>query len=70
MIALRILMLLAAVSVCYLLILHLGPSPVAVSPQGPEAAALPAHSQYKQALDQAQAAARKMRAQRAEADEK
>ena len=68
MIALRILMLLAAVSVCYLLILHLGPAPGAAGPNPPEAAALPAHSQYKQAMDQANAVARKMRAQRAEAD--
>jgi hypothetical protein len=71
MIALRLLMLLAAVAVCYLLFLHVGPAPTPVDSAGtglPNSASQTEHSEYKQAMDKAHAAVRQMQAQRAEAD--
>jgi hypothetical protein len=71
MIALRILMLLAAVAVCYLLFLHMGATtPASPGAPGdlPTSASTVEQSQYKQAMDKAHAAARHMQAERAEAD--
>ena len=59
--ALRLVMLLAALPVCYLLFFR---SPPAAAPSSaPEA-----HSQYKRDMDQARDAAKQMQAQKAEAD--
>ena len=58
--ALRLVMLLAAVPVCYLLFFHSQPAGNASAPA--------AHSQYKREMDQAHAAAKQMQAQKAEAD--
>ena len=71
MITLRILMLLAAVAVCYVLFLHVGTTPSAARSSGadlPATASAADRDQYKQALDKAHAVARQMQAQRAEAD--
>ena len=71
MITLRILMLLAAVAICYLLFLHVSPTLAPTPAAGtdlPDTAAVQPHSQYKQAMDKAHAAARQMQAQRKEAD--
>ena len=71
MTTLRILMLLATVAICYLLFLRGMPAPTPAHSAGadqPDAASVEAHSQYKQAMDKAHAAARQMQAQRAEAD--
>ena len=71
MIALRLLMLLAAVAVCYLLFLHIGSAPTSTDSAStglPNPASQTEHSEYKQAMDKAHAAARQMRAQKAEAD--
>ena len=71
MIALRILMLLAAVAICYLLFLRVGPAPIPTFPDGtnrPAAASTAGQDQYKAAMDKAHAAARQMQAQRTEAD--
>lgn len=59
--ALRIVMLLAAVPVCYLLFFH-------SQPAGKTNATPEAHSQYKRDMDQAHEAAKQMQGQRAEAD--
>ena len=64
-------MLLAAVAVCYLLFLHVGPVPTPADSTGtnlPHSASRTEQSEYKQAMDKAHAAARQMQAQRAEAD--
>ena len=60
--ALRLVMLLAAVPVCYLLFFH-SSQPVGNAAPTPEA-----HSQYKRDMDQARDAAKQMQAQKAEAD--
>ena len=81
--ALRLLMLLVTVAVIYLMFLRsqtptadLPPDLVqssaadSVAPGASPAPAVPrAHSQYKEALDRAHAAARQMQAQHAEADD-
>ena len=59
--ALRLVMLLAAVPVCYLLFFHSQPDENTKSTPG-------AHSQYKRDLDKAHEAAKQMQAQRTEAD--
>ena len=59
--ALRLVMLLAAVPVCYLLFFH---SP----PAGNNSSTPAAHSQYKREMDQARDAAKQMQAQKTEAD--
>ena len=70
MASLRIMMLLVALAVCYLLFAHTLPPPGARHIG--DAEGLPpgtaAQSQYKQAMDKAHAAARQMQAERAEAD--
>ncbi len=72
--ALRVVMLLVTVAVCYLLFFHSQPT-VEVIPTDPAvpgvvAAASPAtaHSQYKEAMNRAHAAAKSMQAERKEAD--
>ena len=60
--ALRLVLVLAAVPICYLLFFHSQPDPAAA----PDS---PAHSQYKQAMDKANAAAKAMQDERAEADQ-
>ena len=59
--ALRLVILLAAVPVCYLLFFH-------SQPTGDTSAAPEVQSQYKRDMDQARDAARQMQAQKAEAD--
>ena len=73
MTSLRIMMLLVALVVCYLLFLRTQPS---VNSRRDESALLSAdpakaaaaHSQYKEAMDKAHAAAKQMQDQRSEAD--
>ncbi len=58
--ALRLVMLLAALPVCYLLFFRSQPAGNTPAPE--------AHSQYKRDMDQARDAAKQMQAQKAEAD--
>ena len=72
--ALRIVMLLVTVAVCYLLFFHSQPKldVIAVDPPAPGIATAgtpaTAHSQYKEATDRAHAAAKSMQDERKEAD--